>query len=77
MPHTNEPSMVARGGNAAGRGYTGPSAYNNNESGDQVLFRSDGFDNNPTSQHSRFYNQTKDITSHSNKYSAQYPPRNP
>jgi ribosome-binding ATPase YchF (GTP1/OBG family) len=37
----------------------------------------DGFENNPTSQHSRFYNQTKEIISHSNKYSGatQYPPR--
>lgn len=68
---TNEPSMVARSHLPAGKHYPQQHTYggypsNNNESGDQVLFRSDGFDG----QHSRYYNQTNQIISQSNKFSS-------
>ena len=48
---TSELSMVLKGGGSGNtKFYPGQhqqpySYYNNNESGDQVLFRSDGFDN--------------------------------
>lgn len=79
---TSEPSMVNYRGKAQAAGSNGsyPPGYGvGNESVDQVLFRSDGFDQNTTAaqqtqQHSRFYNQTHQIISHSNKYSQQMHP---